>query len=57
MVRCNHDDCPVCRGHVTRENVTPIYGAGTESKDPRQEHPHSTRPQAHYEESNHSVWK
>ena len=50
----NHDDCPVCRGKVTKENVTPIYGAGDEEKDPRKTEKHD-RPKAHYEESDHSV--
>ncbi|KAK8806881.1 hypothetical protein WA588_005680, partial [Blastocystis sp. NMH] len=49
----NHDDCPVCRGKVTKENVTPIYGAGDEEKDPRKTEKHD-RPKAHYEESDHS---
>ena len=50
----NHEDCPVCRGKVTKENVTPIYGAGDEEKDPRKTEKHD-RPKAHYEESDHSV--
>ena len=50
-----HDDCPVCRGKVTAENVTPIYGVGEEEKDPRKTEGGRNRPQAHYEESDHTV--
>lgn len=39
---------------MTRDNVTPIYGAEGEEKDPR-EKSLPKRPQAHYEESEHTV--
>ena len=50
-----HDDCPVCRGKVTRDNVIPIYGADSEAKDPREQSTQSSRPHAHYQESDHTV--
>ena len=50
----DHDDCPVCKGHVTRDNVTPIYGVDGENKDPRSDSHTPKRPSAHYEESDHT---
>ncbi|CBK23270.2 uncharacterized protein [Blastocystis hominis] len=50
-----HDDCPVCKGHVTRDNVTPIYGANDTNKELHGEKNIPKRPSAHYEESDHTV--
>eukprot|EP00397_Hematodinium_sp_SG-2012_P060418 GEMP01078651.1.p1 GENE.GEMP01078651.1~~GEMP01078651.1.p1 ORF type:complete len:165 (+),score=45.44 GEMP01078651.1:109-603(+) len=50
------DECPSCKAGVTRENVIPLYGRGTERKDPRDsssssssrpERPKAERPTAH----------
>ncbi|EQC34146.1 hypothetical protein SDRG_08354 [Saprolegnia diclina VS20] len=31
----NHNECPVCKAGVTKENVIPVYGRGANTIDPR----------------------
>lgn len=31
----NHNVCPVCKAGVSKDNVIPLYGRGTEQVDPR----------------------
>ena len=31
----SQNTCPVCKAGVTKENVIPLYGRGTEAVDPR----------------------
>jgi E3 ubiquitin-protein ligase RNF5 len=35
LERGRHNDCPVCKAGVTKENVIPLYGRGKNSEDPR----------------------
>lgn len=40
-----HDECPVCKAGVAKENVIPLYGRGRKQKDPRDTIP--PRPAGH----------
>lgn len=34
-LRSGHNNCPVCKAGVTKENVIPLYGRGNDRVDPR----------------------
>ncbi|CAM9382567.1 unnamed protein product, partial [Chrysoparadoxa australica] len=34
-LHANHTECPVCKAGVSRDNVIPLYGRGSEQVDPR----------------------
>ncbi|KAE9445605.1 hypothetical protein C3L33_22502, partial [Rhododendron williamsianum] len=36
-VHSDAKECPVCKGEVTVKNVTPIYGRGTNTRDPEED--------------------
>lgn len=47
--RPNNSTCPVCKAVIDKEKLIPLYGRGSENKDPRDNVP--PRPQGQREEA------